>query len=46
MSKIKVLVDVVTDEVFVLHFQMGIFSSLIYIADRTHKFPSSFYIRQ
>lgn len=37
--KIKVLVRVVTDEVFVLGFQMHIFNSHIYMAGRTHRVP-------
>lgn len=37
--KIKVLVRIVTDEVFVLGFQMQIFSSHIYMAGRTHRVP-------
>lgn len=37
--KIKVLVRVVPDEVFVLGFQIHIFSSYIYMAGRTHRVP-------
>lgn len=36
---IKVLVHVVADEVFVLGFQMHIFSSHIYMVGRTHRVP-------
>lgn len=37
--KIKVLVHVVTGEVFLLGFQIRIFSSHIYMAGRTHRVP-------